>query len=305
MAYSQVATYSYNGQSGDSSAGPGYFTYFFDTFLNGRSDFSVSAHPDSSAFKRLVTKTMANNIITGSPFIEYYWVTWSSATSTTNCTWYPNMLYTTTPGDSGSGTYTGTALGNQFLSSGSNYGQSSANLIRFWASDVNNGFIVTRGKHIQFCHLGADNGFMFEDDTFDGVNTASVKRSLFRPILNNSAYWKGLPANNNLTGSITVSIGPYGAGEWVTSNTDFIIRNGPIHSPGSSGYKGVLCDTTASDIGYHYAIGNTGGLDLMGSAGSGPGLLMYDGTNYWLRASDDLAQPSACFDMGTSEPVLT
>ena len=143
MTWSLTYTQAADGTNG--SYVDGFQTYFFDTYLSGKSGFTVGAGSD--AFKRVVTMTFDD--IKGSTSSSYLWYDWTFAGGV-NCFQYENETYSTTPGDNGS-LSTGNSMGVTTPPAGGDW--------RIWESDnKTDAFLVTKGKVGQWFWPGLGSG---------------------------------------------------------------------------------------------------------------------------------------------------
>jgi hypothetical protein len=299
MTWTQTNTISWSGNSDTHAVN----VYFFDTYLNGRANWTVTAHPDASGFKRSVKRTISNNPITGTSFEMYYWVDWSSVTSSTSTSWYNDATYTTVPQDLGTA-----ADADRLIVTWTN-GVSSANVIRFWQSDQNaNAFLVTKGKYVMMWDPGIDNILCFEEGTWTGQYN---NRSLVFPA-GGGGFWRynGLPYSRNATSPLASYITPaYGGNnvDFYPSDGQYIFMNTPYcysRDRTDGAEESIpLSHEACADIGIHTdgTMSSTSRITYSSADGS----LLYDGTNYYLRSNNNYTLGSIVFDMGTSEPTLT
>ena len=98
MTWSLSHTIAYSTNADNHSA----MVYLYDTALAALSTWTVSAHPDASAFKRSGTRT-TTTLLGGTSYSEYFWFNWLS-TSPTIMYINEDATYTTTPGDLGTDT---------------------------------------------------------------------------------------------------------------------------------------------------------------------------------------------------------
>ena len=276
--------------------------YLHDTYLSGKSMFTVGAHPDASTFKRKVTVTV-NDALSGSTANLYWWTSWLSATNPSTYYVYNDETYTTVPGDLCTSSTNLTGYSN--VSSG-------VSSWRFWTSDLDsNACLVTRGKQTVFYWPGNNDFNIFPESSWDG--SSQNRGTYILPFTNGSL--------SMLHGGYPVLSSP--------SSTEFISLTSPIkidttfipYSPNVL-YKGfgwnygkstayqysssgnTLMTTVATDQAVLHSdssVENPGSPFAPASNGS---LVLVNGTEYWFAATS-LSKAPACFYMGTSEPDLT
>lgn len=279
--------------------------YYFDTYLSGRSNWTVSAHPSASGFKRTLKRTITNNPITGSSYEMYYWIDWQSTTSSQSTFWNNDATYTTVPGDLG--TYVD--ADRHYTDWGK--GASSANLVRFWQSDQNaNAFLVTKGKHVLAWDPGIDNILCFEDSNWDG-SAYKPRTHIFPAGGATPWYYNGLPDANTVTSPAPRYIVPgYGGNHsnYYPVGSEYIFMNTPYwysHDSTTGNTESFpISHEGCADIGMHVDESMTSTARTTYEF-SNTGSLMYDGTNYYLRVTNSYNLPSIVFDMGTTEPDLS
>jgi len=282
--------------------------YLFDTYLNGRSQFTVSAHPDASAFKRRVTCTV-NDGMYGGTYSFYNWVNWTN-TSPTGLTWYEDATYTTTPGDLATDTTSSLTTNNDLW--GTTFGN-----WRFWTSDQDaNACLVTIGKRIIFYWPGGSNYNVYSQATpaWDGT-TDRTQTHIFPyvGIANGSMYYCNRPITSGdstleymmtLTPAMnSTDVGYLGGKEifwksptWMytvnstVSSTGWSNKNLPVVQVGND--QAVWMSPSYGNTPYHLNI-----------SGQGQKLLL-NSTDWWFCPNSAVYAP-LCFYMGTSEPDMS
>lgn len=273
--------------------------YLFDTYLAGKSMFTVSAHPDASAFKRSYEVTY-NNIFTGTTAKNYFWTDWVTTSGTSSWTIYKDNTYTTIPGDLGTSTQNSLSYGTLYL---------DPNLaFRFWTSDLDsNACLVTRGKRIFFYWPGNQDYFIFEDSSWTGSGDNLTSHIFPVGRGNTTMTMAGAPISSTTTTSeYQLAIYP----QRNSSVTNGFRPDTLLFKSPSLNYSGTTnldsasfpCTTmaadqavlhTASTVNPNFVIGSADGL-----------VLLLNGTEYWYTAASTTYQP-LCFYMGTSEPDMS
>lgn len=278
------------------------FVYLMDTMLDGKSNWIVAAHPDSSAFKRKARRT-STNLIGGGSYIEYWWFSWGSTTTPTALSVYEDATYTSTPGDLCTDT---TNNINGTIPAG------TANW-KFWSSDqASNAVMMTKGKHLFFYDPGWTSAVFYNDTSWTGA-TDSLRTQMM-PYVNGTLYLGacGYP-NTNTASTASEFYGTFYAAGWIAAgykpSGDFIYKNISLsngNSTNSGGGTGseFFC-ALPNDVVAHYPSGATVANREIGNASTTDGLLIFDGTNYYFRPSSNMTCPALMLDMGTSEPNFT
>jgi hypothetical protein len=277
--------------------------YLFDTALSGLTNWTVSAHPDASAFKRSVKRTTAN-LYGGANVDNYFYVSWGSTTSPGSLTFYEDATYTTTPGD------LGTDITNAFASALTN-GMTSES-IKFWTSTVNsNALLVTRGKSVLFWEPGFSAATYRVDTAWDGstdsgtshyfpfLRTAMVTTNGEVGALLSSAELNvipGLPKDDTnqtfsgLKASMTTNF------PWIhtmSSNTE------------TAAGAGIAFYGLGEDVAAYRSVTTTNEVWSLGDNIGQGALWLADGT-YWLNPQGaNETQNQIMFNMGATEPDLT
>ena len=281
----------------------GFLTHFFDTYLSGKSGFTVGAGSDS--FERVMTMTFDD--IKGSTSSSYLWYNWTSA-SNTNCTQYENERYSTTPGDNGS------------LSAGNPIGliqPPAGGSWRIWESDEKtDAFLVTKGKVGQWFWPGLGSGGKW--NLYRGLPWASGSDNPNTSVGLATQGGFGVPFCNAPIGSAG------GTGEY---------KLNPSISNIDITYGGLEAAFVFEGVGFNYSEGTFssstgtarstpcipgGGSDqgvFMPSAGTNQparvdltnAQLIQNTTNnkYYYYMGSDLSATTFVLDFGTTEPVFT
>ncbi|MEC8756624.1 MAG: hypothetical protein VXX44_01110 [Bacteroidota bacterium] len=155
MAFTVKHTQAYSGVSDTHT----FMTYFFGTYLSGKDDWTVNAHPSGDAGKYSV-KLELPTPLQGSDHKSYLWVD-SRADSTDHWKWYDDARYSSTPGDTGDDT-------TNVVSNSTNFTDVSGKW-RIWESGVNDQcWMVTKGKHVFGFWPGSTKSFGMNDPNWDG-----------------------------------------------------------------------------------------------------------------------------------------
>ena len=277
------------------------WVYLYDTYLSSKSMFTVSAHPDASAFKRSYEVTY-NNIFTGTTAKNYFYTNWVTITGTGSWTTYKDSTYTTLPGDLGTSNVNAVSHGTSLYL--------NPNLaFRFWTSDLDsNACLVTRGKRVFFYWPGNQNYFIYEDSGWDG--TGDNLTSHIFPYARGNTYWymSGAPITGTTTGTeYYVAIYPQKNNAVTNSfRPDTLLYKSPTfnYSDGTTSLTGNSCPLTtvpADQAVLHTANTTSGNFIVSSQDGL---VLLLNGTEYWYAAAGSNYQP-LCFYMGTSEPDMS
>ena len=277
--------------------------YLFDTALSGLANWTVSAHPDASSFKRSIKRTTAN-LYGGSNVDNYFWVNWSSATSPSSLVVYEDATYTTTPGDLGTDT-TNSDTAN--LTAGM-----ASESIKFWTSSVNsNALLVTRGKSVLFWEPGFSAATYRVDTAWDGSSDTGTTH--YFPYLRSS-----MMTTNGEVGTPTSSSEYHvvpglpkddiaqtfpGLNASITTNFPWVHTMNTLSSTASG--AGIAFYGLGEDVAAYRSITLASGDWSMGDTSSQGALWLADSV-YWLNpqgGSEGLNQ--IMFHLGASEPDLT
>lgn len=305
MTWSIANTITYNTNADNHTA----MLYLFDTVLAGKTGWTISAHPDSSAFKRRA-KFTATSRITNSNFSFYHWINWFS-TSPTSYSWYEDATYTTTIGD--------TANDQTTLVDGSGVTwQGAGENWKFCVSSENSqSVLVLKGGKVAFYWPGITEGVFWPDPAWV-AGTADNKGTWICPAVGSSA-------NNlyttNAPGTIGTSSQEYGlvpdAG-YAPSGTTTSYRYGGNYI--ATNFNWLYTQTTTSpqpDLSSSIAFSNGGHSDvgvwipsaLTNSSDSRlpfstvNGVTMQIGSNYWYNSFTDLGRQGLVFNFGAVDPL--
>lgn len=280
--------------------------YLFDTYLPAKG-WTVSAHPDASAYKRVFSRTTAANMI-GQTLPLYYWANWSSVTPNT-LNVYADLTYTSTPGDVANNT---SVYGSMNWNSASYIGAGLP--WRFWSSDQDTGAtLVTRGKKVYWYMPDFQNDIhaMLLDTDWDGSSqnqttcvmpftNQDIMRSAKWPMYTNTsngrahvrpnaASYNNVPMTathtliHNITWVATNGSSAYNDSStqplFVTGNDVSVFRN-TVDNYTMTFWNGPTVSNTLllSNGRYYLCTNNSSSLDTVGGNGS------------------------IAFDMGTTEP---
>ena len=304
MAWSSVYSQSY-ATNADSHT---FMVYLFDTYLNGKTEWSVSAHPDSSAYKRSVSISLPSPWNGGSNVSSYFWVTWGS-TSPSSWTWYEDGTYTTVPGDLG--TYSINAW-----SSSSLWTNFSGDW-RIWESSTDtNAVLVTKGKQVIFFWPGPSEWMARPDNSWNGSSDNSG--SSFGPYV--ASTWPQLingnypvtDGNNTADYTMTVDVGTgyttdksgLGGGPyWLIPGVQWMSGTSTSSNYPST-HSSAAFPRTGADIAWYFSDTNNDVDRHLTANTSSSWTLLFEsnGSKYWLIGSSDLNKQCLALDMGTSEP---
>jgi hypothetical protein len=290
-----------------------FFTYFFDTYLNGLIPWTVTAHPDASAFKRSLKLTY-HNTFTNADFSLYYWVNWESATPT-RCIWRHDATYTTVPGDLG--TYTTQTAYTDALT---NVGAVGRDFKIWQSSERADATLVTLGKRVVFFWPGATEWNLHPGiPVWDGTNCPVAKDVPFPYIGHTSecvGFWQGnyfdLPDLNSIYYMwpsngfplYTQMNGMYPDGAVITGSP---WGGGGSRSPGA-GMRCAIMSSATSDFGLMKTgpVGSSSADSRYIATYSQDGVVVQDsGTgNFWLRGGSSTSLIYSAWNFGTSEPTF-
>lgn len=288
-----------------------FLVYFFDTYLNAKTPWAVSAHPDASAFKRSLSLTYTNTF-TGGSFSLYYWVNWLS-TSPTTFNLYHDATYTTTPGDLG--TYTSQVEGCDAIPSVGAVGRD----FKIWqSSERADASLVTLGKRIVWYWPGATEWNLHPGSpVWDGTDCPALKDVPFPYIgadLNNMGLWQGNVGTTPNNASAYYTFPVNGFPSYTVANVVYpgtvIITGSPWYS-GSSRYPSQIGRLTISSATSDFGQVKFGSLN---STGNNRYLAEYaqDGTlindtntgDYWLVGGNASSLQYGAWNFGTTEPTF-
>lgn len=292
----------------DNSSNHAAMVYLFDTVLAGKTGWTISAHPDASAFKRRA-KFTATNKVTNSNYTIYSWVNWQS-TNPTSLSWFEDAVYTTTPGD----TATNTTSGYNSQLSWAVQGESW----KFCTSNENaQSVLVLKGGKVAFYWPGITNGIFWPDSTW----TAGTS---------NKGTWIG-PAIGWYYHSMLIAnspVSPAGGSEeyqlipdmgFAPSATASGFRIGGNYI--ATNFNWIYTQSTSSvypDQSSHLAFNNGGHTDVgvwlptnlanvsdnrMPFNYLANGMTMQIGSDYWYNAFTDLGRQSVIFKFGATDPL--
>jgi len=295
-----------------------FFVYFLDTYLNSKTPFTVSGHPDASAFKRSVKMTYPNPYNGGSDSSVYYWVDWLSTTNPTQFRWYLDFTYNTVPGDLG--TYTTYSAWNQNWTT--YFNASGASNIKIWeSSERSDAILVTYGKRVVWFWPGCTQLAISEPiavDTWDGSGPIS-NQGWVMPFV---GHHGGITILNPLQNSTVTSSNKYIAvPNWgfTSESMNAMFPDGPFVFTGAAweigaasyeswAYATPLMDASTTDFGWwqNTPSVNTTGDDYyyIGLPSSNSTLVNDVNTGeYWLTTNgSDVSSSGAAWNFGTSEP---
>lgn len=270
--------------------------YLLDTVMPAKG-FTVSAHPDASAFKRVMSYTL-NNDITGSTYTLRWWASYGSTTSSNQFTVYDDPTYTTTPGDLANNSSFGSnwTVSSSYVGAGKSW--------KFWNSDQNaNAILVTRGPKVWFYWPGISSACIYVDDSWTG---AAVNASTTYLPMTNSYPLNGRRAPVYTTSASTLYLHPAIGSPNVGQLTyDGLFQGYELLISNSSGtidsYASRAFSITAADVLLWLPAIPTTTRTVFAQANERP-MTLKMGTNYYLSSYKDRSSCSLMFDFGTSEP---
>jgi len=294
-----------------------FHVYFFDTYLSGKTGWTVSAHPDASEFKRSVSITYPNAMDGGNDATCYFWVNWGSTTNPTQMNWYSDYTYTTTPGDLG--TYTSYLAQNNWIT---NFNNSGASNIKIWqSSERSDAMLVTAGKRVFFFWPGCTEWAIPEPyalTTWDGsgpvagqgwirpyTGSNEANMIVYNPMQTTSVSTSGKYAVVPSFGhSASFMNTKYSGGPAIVTGASWMVGN-TTHEMSPFGMPAM--DASTSDFGYWIpspSADSTTEDSYYIANGSIEGTLVFDTntSNYWLQAWPSPSVTGAAFNFGAAEP---
>ena len=286
MAFSLVNTLPASSSRND------VFTYLLDTFLP-TVGWTTASHPDTSSTKRVANRSYTNQL-TGSTLTNYFWVNWTS--STNYAAWHKDSSYTTVPGDAGNNTTNRL----DFVYSDTPY---SSNNLKFWTNSAKpNASLVTRGKYIIWCDFGVTDVFAYDDNGWTGAGNSNA--TTFFPFNYSFGALKFATAPS-FDGNSTLEswLIPNHEGQSIATpaGVDSIIKGWDMTYGNNSindRISGIAYRLSGDEIVLHVP---ANGADNNHTQFS-PGVVVQNGSDYYLRFSSDMTQVSPMLNMGTSEP---
>lgn len=303
MAWSTVHTQAYT-TNADSHT---FLTYFFDTHLPARTGWTISAHPDASAFKRSVTLSLPSPWKGGSNAACYFWVNWSS-TSPTNWNWYEDSTYTTVAGDLGTDTTNVWSTGTAWTNFAGDW--------RIWDSSTDTqAVLVTKGKKVVFFWPGSAEWMLRDDLNWDGSTDTNgqvlgpfVGQSNRQLICANyplatgtstSEYQMTVDVGHDINDWTGLGGGPY----WLVPGVQWLASPSTTSNlPATQSI--VALPRTGADIAWFLPDNSSVQNRYFEALSSSAWTLLFESNNskYWLIGSSDLNKQCLALDMGASEP---
>lgn len=305
MAWSNVYTQSYSTNADTHT----FLVYFFDTYLNGKTEWTVSSHPDTLAYKRSVSITLPSPWNGGNNVSSYFWLTWGSTTNPVNYTWYEDETYTTVPGDLGTSTLNAWTNNAQWSNFTGDW--------RIWESSTDtSAILVTKGKQVTFFWPGPSEWMARPDNSWDG--SSNNGGSCYGPYI--ASVWPQLINQNypvtdgNVSSDYIMTVdfgsgytsdksglggGPY----WLIPGVQWMSSTGT-----SSNYptpqSSAAFPRTGADIAWYFSDTNNNVNRHLTSNVSAPWTLLFESnqSKYWLLGSSDLNRQCLALDMGAVEP---
>lgn len=311
MAWSTVYTQAYS-TSADNHT---FLTYFFDTYLSGKSGWTTGSHPSGSSTKRVASLTLPSPWENGANATCYYWIDWISPTSSSYWTWYEDATYTTTPGDLGTDTTNG------WTSNGASWSSNTGDW-RIWESSTDsNAIMLTKGRKVYFYWPGSSEWMVRVDSNWDG--STDNRSTHIGPYIGQSP--SGLAHANYPLGSGTSGTKYVLVPDLGNNTTSFSsMPGGPywflggvawLFSDAASGTSTVYPDDdsspalprTGADTAWFYYDGNTQtSRNFIANAADEWAVLLETNTNkYWMIGNSDVNKQCLAFDMGATEPDLS
>ena len=277
---------------------PGALAYLFDTYLPAKG-WTTGAHPDANTYKRKFSWTATDNF-TNTSQTSYYWVSWSSNTSTSSATIYEDATYTTVPGDLC--TSVTNSIGWSFSS---NYTHFTADW-RFWTSDQNpNATLVTRNKKITWFHSGYSNWNYLQQGVWTGANQ-NPNTCIYPLLSEGTLYFNNSPVDTGTSSTESyMYFNCYFGSSYIDLMPETFYSNFSVdYHNTAQNFRGPGYIINQSDIKYHVPAGGSTNRGLQ-SNNSVNGVLLLANGRYWLRGNPTMTDSSVVFDMGVSEPDLT
>lgn len=305
MTWSVTHTIPYDSNADNHSA----MVYLFDTVLAGKTGWTISAHPDASAFKRRAQFTALNKV-TNSNYTFYNWVSWFT-TSPTSYTWYEDATYTTTPGDTANDATSNTSSVFSWTTQGESW--------KFCESSENSqSILVLKGGKVAFYWPGFTSGVFWPDTTWTAGNNDNKGTHIFPAV---GWYYNTLSACNSPVSTSTSTerynlIPDSGFGSNVTP-AGFRLGGNMIAT--NFNWLYTTGTSTASPDNYSHVAFNNGGHNDVGVwlpssvsassdcrmpfAYSSNGITLQIGSDYWYNPYTDLSRQNVIFNFGATDPL--
>jgi len=296
MSFSVVHTQTFSSTADTTT----FLGYFFDTYLSGKTHWTVSAHPSGDADKRSIQLSLPTPMQAAN-HISYLWVSYN----TSYLNWYDDATYTSTPGDLGTDTTNVRINASPFSSSSTSW--------RIWESGVDsNAWFVTKGKYVFLAWPGCSKSFGANDPSWDGSydnnGTCLFPYTGAAPY---TMYASNFPVASGTDGneySVIPSV-------YYRSERDLGLGPSLIHSFGwmTGFYSGGNAESTSTtilnagpaDVLWYtdFTSSSDTAREFLDNAWS----LMHDATasKYYLLGTSDVAHQAIAFEMGSSEPSFT
>jgi hypothetical protein len=281
--------------------------YLFDTYLPTKTGWTVSAHPDASAFKRSVKLSLPSPWAGGSNTSCYWWITWGS-TSPSSWIWYEDATYTTVPGDLGTDTtnYFGTATAWTGF----------PGAWRIWECTTDpQAILVTKGKMVIMFWPGPTEWFLRENQSWTGANdtngacwgpyigqTYGQLMNFNYPFASGTStaeYAMTVDVGHNTTNWSALGGGPY----WLMTGVRWLTSASTTSNYPSSDSNPAFARTGA-DIAWFLTDSNTDSNRELTTDSSAAWSVLFESNSskYWLMGTSDLNKQALALDMGASEP---
>lgn len=287
-----------------------FWVYFFDTFLDGRGNWSTNAHPSGQSYRRQVTKTMTNtNTGETGPQTWRYNINWVTTSPTTqSALWYVEDNYTSTPHDVGDAT---SRVVNNIGMPGMNSGK-----MKIWVSDLNvdNWFVTFDGKW-QGCWIYGDSyseyGNLSDIADWNAGNSPGTPYpgTIFGPGWG-SSNMSGPPGTSSGTFLYLVpTVGAVNSSYWgyaleprggTVIYKDFSLIASSSQSQDSTNW--LVSGGVGGDVGILATPLVTSSTKTYYSATSPPQVIYYNNSTYYVSNHSASSNMQLVFDCGTTEP---
>lgn len=306
MAWTNV----YTATGGSDTEAETFWTYFLDTYLNSKEEWTVTAHPNGDGNYRSVQITRPNIYDNGADSTCHMWVRFYGSIGWYEWRWYFDRTYTTTPGDLG--TYTST------VSTMTRDWHDFSGSFRVWESSTDpRAILVTKGKWIAFYWPGPENWMLKQDEEWNNGNRpGDISGSAqLGPYVGSAAYQGPITCGY----PVTTSTYAYGMVPDFGGNASQVGQTTPpeplmlagvsfFTNTGSNSYPGIssiqLFPRTGTDVLVWDPAETSTDDDRYFADATTAGVLMFNTSDnkYYLTGDSDLSKRFCVFDMGTTEP---
>lgn len=292
----------------DASSNHAAMVYLFDTVLAGKTGWTISAHPDASAFKRRAKFTTTNKV-TNSNHTFYSWVSWGN-TSPNSLSWLEDAVYTTTPGDTATNFTSGITSQLSWSVQGENWKFCTS-------SDNDQSILVLKGSKVAFYWPGITSGIFWPDSAWTAG--ANNKGTWICPAIGGS-YHSLMVANYpaaiststdeymllpDMGFSQTASVNGYrSAGNYIATNFNWLYTQATTTAWPDSSSQVAFNNGGHTDIGVWLPSSLTNdNNNRLPFANNVNGITMQIGSDYWYNPFSDLGRQSVVFNFGATDPL--